>query len=269
MIRQVFIYTVSLFLLAHSASAQKPITLNDIWASGVFYPKMISGFINLNDGKSYCKKEKDADGNTQVVRYLYATGERTGVLIDGSKIAAANGMQYFAFGSFTLNADETKALIPVNTESIYRHSSRSNYLIWDKATNKLRKVSEEKVRYATFNPQSTKVAYVFNNDLYVKDLAKNKTKRLTKDGQHNSIINGAVDWVYEEEFGMSRGYEWNADGTKIAYYKFDESRVKEWDMEVYGNLYPNHTKFKYPKAGEANSVVDVYITNLKNKGKKA
>ena len=203
MIRQSIIYTLSLFLIASSAIAQKPITLNDIWASGVFYPKMISGFINLNDGKSYVKMEKDADGNSQVVRYLYSTGEKTGVLIDGSKIATANGMQYFAFGSFTFNADETKALIPVNTQSIYRHSSKSNYLIWDKATNKLSKVSEEKVRYATFNPQSTKVAYVFNNDLYVKDLAKNKTKRLTKDGEHNSIINGAVDWVYEEEFGMS------------------------------------------------------------------
>jgi len=268
MIRQSIIYTLSLFLMASSAIAQKPITLNDIWASGVFYPKMISGFINLNDGKSYVKMEKDADGNSQVVRYLYTTGEKTGIVIDGSKIAAANGMQYFAFGSFTFNADETKALIPVNTQSIYRHSSKSNYLIWDKSTNKLSKVADEKIRYATFNPQSTKVAYVLDNNLYVKDLKKNKTKRLTKDGSHNAIINGAVDWVYEEEFGMSRGYEWNADGTQIAYYKFDESHVNEWDMEVYGNLYPNHIKFKYPKAGEANSTVDVYITNLKNKGKK-
>ncbi len=268
MIKQISLFFFSFLLMSHSAQSQKPITLNDIWASGVFYPKMISGFINLNDGKTYCKMEKDEAGNTQVVQYLYASGEKTGILIDGKKIADANGYQYFSFGSFTLNADETKALIPVNTESIYRHSSRSNFLIWDKTTNKLSKVSEEKVMYATFNPQATKVAYVLNNDLYVKDLAKNKTKRLTKDGVQNAIINGAVDWVYEEEFGMDRGFEWNADGTKIAYYKFNESHVKEWDMEIYGNLYPNHNKFKYPKAGEANSIVDVYISNLKNKGKK-
>ncbi len=244
-----------------------PITLETIWASGELYPNMISGFINLKDGKSYCKIERDAAGNTLVVTYKYETGEKTGTLIDGSKIAAANGMQYFAFRRFELSSDETKALIPVNTESIYRHSSRSNFLIWEKATNKLSKVSEDKVMYATFNPQADKVAYVFENNLFVKDLIKGKTKQLTKDGKQNEIINGAVDWVYEEEFSMDRGFEWNADGTKLAYYRFDESLVKEWDMEIYGNLYPNHSKFKYPKAGEANSVVDVYISNLKKSTK--
>lgn len=248
--------------------AQQAITLEDIWNKGTFFPKMISGFINLKDGKSYCKIEQNQEGNTKVVQYAYETGEKTGVLIDGEAIASANGLKNFAFGSFTLNADENKALIPVATESIYRHSSRSIFYVWDRNTNKLSPVSDKKIRYATFNPQADKVAYVLNNNLYVKDLVKNKTKQLTKDGKHNCIINGAVDWVYEEEFTMSRGFDWNADGTMLAYYRFDETAVKQWDMEVFGNLYPDHERFKYPKAGEQNSVVDVYITNLKNQGKK-
>jgi dipeptidyl-peptidase-4 len=257
-----------LLLLASSGYAQKPVTLEDIWKKGSFFPSMISGFINLNDGATYCKIERGDDGNTQVVQYSYATGDKTGVLIDGKAIASANNMASFAFGSFKLSSDEQKALIPIATESIYRHSTRSNYYVWDRATNKLNKVSDNKIMYATFNPQADKVAYVYENNLYVKDLIKSKTKQLTKDGEFNTIINGAVDWVYEEEFSMSRGFQWNADGTKIAYYRFDESHVKQWDMEIFGKLYPYHSKFKYPKAGEANSVVDVYITNLKNKGKK-
>lgn len=268
--RNLFLVAISAFLLVIPATsnAQTPITLEDIWSKGTFFPKMISGFINLKDGKTYCKMERDDAGNSLVVKYSYATGEKLGVLIDGKAIAAANGIQSFAFGSFKLSEDETKALIPVQTESIYRHSSRSIYFLWDQATNKLSKVSENKVRYATLNPQADKVAFVYENNLFVKDLVKGKTKQLTKDGKTNCIINGAVDWVYEEEFSMSRGFDWNADGTKLAYYKFDESNVKQWDMEIYGKLYPDHDKFKYPKAGEANSTVDVYITDLKNAGKK-
>jgi len=247
--------------------AQNSLKLTDIFASGKLYPKMISGFINLKDGKSYCKLEMDG-ANTKVVRYNYSSGEKIDVLIDGEAIAQSNDFPSFAFRSFTLSEDETKALIPLETEGIYRHSSKSYYLVWNKSNNKLERVADRKIMYAHFNPQATKVAYVLNNNLYVKDLIKGKTKQLTKDGEFNKIINGAVDWVYEEEFSMSRGFEWNADGTLIAYYKFDESGVKQWDMEVYGELYPHHERFKYPKAGEANSKVDVYITNLKNKGKK-
>ncbi len=260
-----FLSIVTLFTTVH---AQNQVTLEDIWSKGSFFPKTVSGFINLNDGKTYCKIEQGEDGNTQVVKYAYETGEQTGILIDGKAIASANGLEKFTFGRFTLSADESKAMIPTATESIYRRSSRSLFYVWNSADNKITKVSNDKIRYATFNPQADKIAYVFGNDLYVKDIGKNKTKRLTKDGMQNSIINGAVDWVYEEEFAMSKGFDWNADGTKLAYYRFDESRVKQWDMEVFGKLYPYHSQFKYPKAGEQNSIVDVYITNLKNKGKK-
>ncbi|MBI1305665.1 MAG: prolyl oligopeptidase family serine peptidase [Bacteroidetes bacterium] len=259
-----------LLLVASGLFAQgtDTITLEKIWKDYAFYPKLVSGFINLNDGKTYCKIESDEKKNTQVVTYSYETGEKTGVLIDGGKIAEVNKLEAFRFGSFDLNRTESLAVIPQNTRSIYRRSSESIYFIWSKADNKLTKISDQYIRYATMNPDGTKVAYVLNNDLYVYDVAKKKTKRLTKDGKQNSIINGAVDWVYEEEFGMSRGFEWNEDGTKIAYYRFDETAVPEWDITLYGNLYPTHEKYKYPKAGEKNSVVDVYICDLKGKRKK-
>jgi dipeptidyl-peptidase 4 len=250
------------------AQGTKPITLEDLWTNGSYYPKSVSGFINLKDGKSYCKIERGEKGNTTVVIYSYETGKKTGTLMDASVIASANNLATFNFGSFRLSTDEQKALIPVATERLYRHSSRSMYYVWERATNHISLVSDKKVRYATFNPPGTMVAYVQGNNMYVRDLVKNKTRQLTKDGKHNSIINGAVDWVYEEEFSMSRGFDWNADGTKLAYYRFDESAVPQWDMTLYGDLYPEHQRFKYPKAGEQNSVVDVYICDLKGKRQK-
>lgn len=253
-------------------SQKTDISLKDIWASGKLYPKMVSGFINLKDGKSYAKFSVDpSTKNTQLKSYSYATGEETGIVIDGNKIVAANqkmGLTRFNFGTFYFSKDEQKALIPMNREGIYRHSYRASFYVWDRSSNVLTPVHDQKVRYAQFDPTGTKVAFVLGNNLYYKDLIKGKTKQLTKDGEYNKIINGAVDWVYEEEFSMARGFDWNADGSAIAYYRFDESEVKEWTMAVYNDLYPEQYKFKYPKTGEANSKVDVYICNLKGKRKK-
>ena len=83
----------------------------------------------------------------------------------------------------------------------------------------------------------------------------------------NEIINGGVDWVYEEEFSMSQGFEWSPSGRYIAYYKFDESEVTEFSMDEFYDLYPNQVRWKYPKAGEDNSRVDVYVYDLRSKPK--
>ena len=117
--------------------------------------------------------------------------------------------------------------------------------------------------YATFSPQGDKVAYVFENNLFIKNIKSEKITQVTTDGKKNHIINGASDWVYEEEFVLVRSFEWAPDGKHIAYYKFDESHVKEFSMDLFkGGLYPTQEVFKYPKAGEDNSVVKVYFYNL-------
>ena len=79
------------------------------------------------------------------------------------------------------------------------------------------------------------------------------------------MINGLTDWVYEEEFGFVRAYRWNADGTALAYLRFDESEVPEFSMSIFGDrLYPSVERFKYPKAGEKNSEVELYIYDIKS-----
>ncbi|MFY0642991.1 MAG: S9 family peptidase [Bacteroidia bacterium] len=264
------IIVLCLNLLIISAFAQKrDVELSDIWASGVFFPKSISGFVNLSDGSSYCIQSQDEAGNSTVESYDYQSGDKKGVLIDGARIAKNLGLEKFNFGNFQLASDESVALLEYDSEAIYRHSTRAMAIVVNLSDYSIVEIKGGKVRYPTLDPTASRVAYVKDNDLYIYDLVKGKLRRVTKDGAHNQIINGAVDWVYEEEFGMSRGFEWNVDGSKIAYYRFDESAVKQWVMPMYGDLYPEQYTFKYPKAGEANSIVDVYICDvLKGKDKK-
>ena len=116
--------------------------------------------------------------------------------------------------------------------------------------------------FATFSPDGSKVAFVRLNNLYMVDLATMTEKQITTDGKWNHIINGACDWVYEEEFSFARAFQWSPDSKKIAFYTFDETKVPEYNMQTWGKLYPTDYKYKYPKAGEANSIVMISIFHL-------
>jgi dipeptidyl-peptidase-4 len=255
------------FLTQTQAQEKKHISLEDIWKTGTFSPAGVYGFVHLKDGKSYGRLVSDASGQ-YVVRFNYEKGEALDTMINGRTIAATVKGGKFSIQSFTFSEDEQKAVIVSESAPIYRHSSLDKAWVYDRSTGKLTSVSESMVMYPTLSPDGTKIAYVLNNNIFVKDLIKGKTRKVTKDGKTNSIINGAVDWVYEEEFSMDRGFEWNVNGTRLAFYRFDESKVKQWDMEIYNALYPEQYQYKYPKAGESNSVVDVYIYDLKKKKSK-
>ena len=153
-------------------------------------------------------------------------------------------------------------LLRTNVEPIYRRSSKANVYVYDSLTKKIASLDEGKVLHPTLSPDGNKVAYVKDNNLYIKDLADNSIKAVTTDGKWNYIINGNCDWVYEEEFEFTRAFEWSPKGTYIAYYRFDESDVKEYNLTIYDNAYNKDYRYKYPKAGEANSKVEIHIYDL-------
>ncbi len=244
-------------LLTLSSIAQKKITLEDIFLNNTFRMNTVSGFVPSADGENYYNYE--GDDTLFVVKYSYKTGVKVQTVFNPFDLGL--GQAGASYG-YEFSADETKILISIATEYIYRHSTRSNYYVWDLKEKKAYPVAAEKVMYASFSPDGNKIAYVKDNNLYYTDYKSGQTRQITTDGKEDAIINGGVDWVYEEEFTMSKGFDWNANGTKIAFYRFDESRVKKFSMDMYGSLYPSQDVFKYPKAGEANSIVDVKIYDL-------
>jgi len=234
---------------------KKEVTLENIWKTYDFYPKSVSGFNSMQDGNYYSKLDKKGD-NSQINKYSFRSGQKTRTLIDSKNIE-------IDINNYTFSNDEKKVLFANETEKIYRYSSKSIYHIYNLKAKKLEKLSDDKVMYADFSPSGDKVAYVNSNNLFVKDLSNGRTIQITTDGKLNQIINGATDWVYEEEFGLTQAFFWSPDGKKIAFYKFDEREVKEFSMDMFNTeLYPSQYQFKYPKAGEDNSKLSIHIYNI-------
>jgi len=255
-----------LLLVAGVVTAQqKNITLEEIY-DGTFRMQYLDRLHSMNNGKEYAVLNTDRNTGTKTLDvYSYKTGEKVNTLINSSEI---DGLDYFI--GYTLSADESKALLSTKMRSIYRRSSLGVYYVYDLETKELVQVAEEAIQEPTFSPDASKVAYGLDNNIYIKDLASGTTTQVTTDGAKNKVINGITDWVYEEEFAFVRAFDWNADGDKIAYIRFDESEVPEFSMDVFGNeLYPSKDTFKYPKAGETNATVSLHIYDVTSAETKA
>jgi dipeptidyl-peptidase-4 len=251
---------LAFFLLAFatatlSAQGLKKITLEDVFKRNTFFQQTVRGINWMKDGQYYSSQINQM-GYPMVVKMNLATGEQAGILLDGKALG-------LNFSSYSFNTDESKALVATDVESIYRRSSKGIFYVVDLATGqKLQLMNGAKISYATLSPDNNKVAFVKDNNLFMVELGSNKLTQITNDGEWNKIINGAADWVYEEEFSMAQAFKWSPDGKKIAFIRFDESEVPEFNMQLWGPLYPKDYKFKYPKAGEKNSYVSIHVYDL-------
>ena len=251
------------FLVTTLTSAQtKTISLEEIW-NGTFRTERMDALHSMNNGQQYSVLNFDREtGVTTIDIYDYKTLEKVKTLVNSSDIEAVK-----FFTDYTFSDDENQVLLATDEESIFRRSTLGKYFVFNPKTNETSLIAEHKIQEPTFSPDGKKVAYGYNNNLYVKELASGKTTQITFDGEKNKIINGITDWVYEEEFGFVRAFEWNSASDKIAFIRFDETNVPEFSMDVYGkDLYQTQTVFKYPKAGEANAIVSLYVYDL-NKNK--
>ncbi|MGB1268205.1 MAG: S9 family peptidase [Flavobacteriaceae bacterium] len=237
---------------------KKQVTLEEIWG-GEFRGEYMDALHSMNDGEHYSVIDFNrASRSTSVNKYSYKTLEKTATLVDSKDI---NDIAYFT--DYTFSNDETKLLLATDITPIFRHSTLGKYYIYNIKTKTTSIVSEQKIQEPTFSPDGTKVAYVFENNIYYKNLTTGNVTQVTTDGKKNEIINGVTDWVYEEEFAFVRAFEWNKSGTKIAYIRFNEKDVPEFSMDVYGSkLYQTQTVFKYPKAGEKNAEVSLHMFDL-------
>jgi dipeptidyl-peptidase 4 len=226
---------VLLFLILPflTIAQKKQVTLEDIFKKNTFRGEFVPGFVT------------DTEDH----------------LFDPQDVVDASGKQ-IETREFQVSADKKRILFFNGREPIYRRSSKSTVYVYDVATKKSTLLNNGKVLHPGFSPDGSRLAYVFDNNLYVYDLASGKTTAVTTDGKWNQVINGNCDWVYEEEFEFTKAYEWSPKGNYIAYYKFDESKVKEYAFTVFDNAYNKQYSYKYPKAGEDNSKVEIHLYNL-------
>ncbi len=240
-------------------NAQKEIIVEDLYNKGTFRTNGVYGIVSMEDGAHYTNLNMS---RSAIIKYNYETGEEVETIF---KAADFKNELFNWILDYQFSADESKLLISVQYEPIYRHSFKAEYFIYDIEAKTLTQLSENgKQQLASFSPDGSKIAFVRENNIYVKDIAVANAEevQLTTDGKWNHIINGAPDWVYEEEFSYNKAYDWSADSKRIAFLKTDESNVKMFSMAKYGELYPVNYEYKYPKAGEENSKVSLHIVDV-------
>jgi len=257
-------HLIFLFLLlsAFTVNAQrKSLNLQEIWGKPVFRTEAVWGMNSMKDGLHYTALSAEGD----LEKFDYKSGKKISTIFKGGDLKAQDGSA-LDYEEFVLSPDETKLIFSTSVEHIYRHSSIEENYVYDLKTKGMRRLSTGgKQRLATFSPDGKKIAFVRGNNLFVTDLESWKEEQITSDGATNKIINGGTDWVYEEEFALEKGLAWSPDSKKISFYKFDESRVKEFMMPTYGTLYPGEYRYKYPKAGEENAIVSIHVYDLATK----
>ncbi|HLP12567.1 MAG TPA: DPP IV N-terminal domain-containing protein, partial [Flavobacteriales bacterium] len=260
-------YTGFLFAIGITVNAQQ-LDVATVWASPAFYQENVDEVASMNDGEHYSVLETE-NGGLVINKYSFKTFKKVATIFAAKDVMI--GDVALEFDSYEFNSDETKLLLTTNTEYIYRRSFTATYYVYDLKTKTISLLADSEKgpqQLADISPDGQKVAFVRANNIFYKDLKTGEEVQVTTDGKRNAIINGTTDWVYEEEFSITKGFYWSPTSTEIAYYKFDESNVKEFQFDTYGALYPEHYTYKYPKAGEDNSKISIHLYSLAGKNTK-
>ena len=256
MFKQLLSVVFILFIATTITAQEKKITLDEIWG-GEFRTQGMDVLRSMKDGKHYTVLNYNQNPKgVSIDKYDYATQEKVETIL-----ASSNEVPIFS--SYEFSDDESKIILATQVEPIFRRSRLGVYHVYDVASKEVALISENKIQEPELSPDGSKVAYAFDNNLFVKNLTTGESRQITNDGEYGSIINGITDWVYEEEFAFVQAFVWNSDGTKIAFLRFDETNVPHFSMDVYGtNLYPYQYEFKYPKAGEENAKVSLHLYDV-------
>ena len=257
----IFTFSFSFIIL----KSQENITIEELWKNYSFSQRNFGKIKVLKNSDSFTRLESNKELQ-QIVKYSFTNGKKELVVFDSQKFKLKNRIRSYKFSH-----QENYLIIETDRESIYRNSYKSKCLLYDIQNDKIYDVFDEKIQNLSFSPDEKFVSFTFENNIYINEIQNilngkiRSFKKITTDGKNNSIINGSSDWVYEEEFGLVQAYQWSPDGKKIAYLKFDEENVNTFSMDIFkGQLYPSSKIFKYPKAGEDNSVVNLYIYDLED-----
>jgi dipeptidyl-peptidase 4 len=270
--RNLFLLIVAFYTtacLAQNTKAQKDISLDVIWGGNYLDEQRLRVHL-LNKGDSIAFIRADKSTNQEVIVALdFETGRLSDTIFSNQIKSAGTSLPvtFTFFEDFAFSPDDSKILIQTQIERLMYTSTREFNYIWDRATKTLKPVSAEgKQSYVSFSPDSKKIAYVREGNLFVKNLATDEVTPITLDGVPGKILYGMADALYENSFEMEQCYQWSPDGESIAFLRFNENTVQQYPITIYdGRTYPSIDNQRYPKAGEAIPEVGVFIFNLRNK----
>ena len=269
LMKKIIIMCIALVMASSTLSAYEKMNLKDI-AEGQFAAQRIDGINPIKGTDQYAQLSRDGK---QIVQYSFKTGKQTAVLFD---VNNTQGERVDQFDGYIMSPDGRYILIATQRQAVYRRSFKAVYYIYTVQSKKLERLSDGGPQQApVWSPDGNSVAFVRDNNIFlVKLLYGNSESQVTKDGKFNEVINGIPDWVNEAEFGLSRALTFNADGTMLCWIKYDESKVKQYSLQFFKGskpermenaTYPSSYSYKYPKAGEDNSIVSAWSFDIKSR----
>ena len=208
--KHLFLIT-AISLVFQIESQSQAIELADIWEKRTFAEKGIHGFNFTSSGGHFTRLISNS-----IIEFDIVSGKEVNILFDSS--IEAEGKLQGKIESYVISKDEKKILLATMLKPIYRYSRSGIYYIWDVTNKTLKEVYLGKsILHPSFTDAGDKLAFVHNNNLYYQDLLSDKIVQITADGEQNKIINGASDWVYEEEFEITQAFTWSPKGDQIAF----------------------------------------------------
>jgi len=233
-------------------------------------PDAPKNFVYMPDGLSYLTL---SDDRMAIIQYDTKTGKELGKYVDFSNTRETliSGVE-----GFSISKDASKVLVYTDRKAIFRRSFTAKYYVYDTHSRVLLPLStnHETQRSPVFSDNSRMVAFVADNNIYIKKLDYKTEVAVTEDGKYGEIINGVSDWTYEEEFAVTCSMAWAPDNSTLCYVKYNERDVPSYTLPVYSSackpderysLYPGTYSYKYPVAGEANSRVTLHSYDVETR----
>ena len=253
-----FLFMLAAVALSVSALSQTDdetrLTLDRIFKNREFVPEFFGPARWLSNGAAYTTVEaSDAvKGARDILKYDTETGKRE-VLVSAAKLIPPGESTPLRIDDYSWSPDGKLLLLYTNSKRVWRQNTRGDYWVVDLATWKTRKLGGDAkpstLMFAKFSPDSKRVAYVREHNIYVEDLSSDQVRQLTFDGS-KTIINGTFDWVYEEEWFDRDGFRWSPDSKSIAYWQLDASGVRDFYLiNNTDSLYSFLIPVQYPKVG--------------------
>ena len=218
-------------------------------------------------------------------KYFLMMNMKKTILIIGLALlaitASAADMMHLLQGGYdakVLTGDEAKRLLGEeamgryrleyeNKHQLFRHSFLADYYLVDAHKNTRIRMSEQPVRDAIISPNGKYVVYAkADNNLYIYKIDFKTEVAITTD-TNTEIFNGISDWLYEEEFGITRLFAFSPDSKMVAFVRLNETEVPSFEWQTMlgsggQGSYPELHSLRYPRAGEQNAKASVCVYDI-------
>lgn len=273
MLNRRFVATCVFMLILPAGHAQNKEKLNlpldAIWSG--FFDEKKKNIHMLHKSNRFAFIESRPESNLQMIFSLdFETRKGIDTLFTNQLVQAGDSIPttFTFFEDYEFSPDDNKILLKTQVSRLFNNSTKEAGYIWDIPKKELRVVNADgKQSYTSFSPDSKKIAYVKDGNLYIKYLDNGATQAITYDGMVGQNQYGMADALYEDNFGLTQAYQWSPDGNFIAFMQFNERTVKSFPISIYDKTYAEIQEQRYPKAGEMVPEVSVYIYDIKNKSK--